>query len=163
MYILNGFMDRANRFESCSSLPALLTLEGEVEVVTKAFRITDGKGFCLTFANGYSLSVQFGPGNYCDHGNWSQLAPDNRKCGEEGSNTAEIAVFARDTWCTSYPGSGGEEVQGYCSVESVAKVISWIMDQPVLPAKVYTKRMWMDDVENGETDLGYVDWLASQE
>ena len=130
----------------------------------KAFRITDGKGFCLMFENGYRLSAQFGPGNYCDHyGNWSQLAPDNRKCGEEGSNTAEIAVFARDQWCTAYPGSGGQDVQGHCTVESVAEVIAWIMAQPVLPLKVYTKKMWLDDVENGETELGYVDWLCSKE
>lgn len=34
---------------------------------TAAFRITNGKGFHLTFANGYTASVQFGPGNYCDN------------------------------------------------------------------------------------------------
>lgn len=31
-----------------------------------SFRITNGKGFQLTFANGYTASVQFGAGNYCD-------------------------------------------------------------------------------------------------
>jgi len=130
-------------------------------VVTKAFRITDGKGFQLTFKNGYKLSVQFGPGNYCDHyGQWSRLDPDNRKCGEEGSNTAEIAVFAREEWCTSYPNSGGQDVQGHCSTEYMAEVVAWIMAQPELPPKVYTKKMWLDDVEQGETELGYVVWLA---
>ena len=31
------------------------------------FKITEGKGFHITFANGYTVSVQFGPDNYCDH------------------------------------------------------------------------------------------------
>lgn len=31
------------------------------------FRITRGKGFHVSFPNGYTVSVQFGPGNYCDH------------------------------------------------------------------------------------------------
>lgn len=127
----------------------------------KAFKITDGKGFHLTFANGYGLSVQFGPGNYCDHYGEGYL--DRVRCGEEGSDTAEIAVFARNEWCTAYPESGGQEVQGNCSVEAVAEVIAWIMAQPDLPKKVYTKKMWMDEVENEETELGYEDWLVSQE
>jgi len=48
-------------------------------------------------------------------------------------------------------------------VEAVAEVIAWIMAQPDLPKKVYTKKMWMDEVENEETELGYEDWLVSQE
>ena len=30
------------------------------------FKITDHKGFQMTFANGYTVSVQWGPGNYTD-------------------------------------------------------------------------------------------------
>jgi len=58
----------------------------------KAFRITEGKGFGITFPNGYCVSVQWGPGNYCD--NYSHRPLDDTKdCGETGSNTAECAVF----------------------------------------------------------------------
>ena len=31
------------------------------------FTITDGKGFRIKFANGWSISVQWGPWNYCDN------------------------------------------------------------------------------------------------
>lgn len=30
------------------------------------FRITDNKGFQITFKNGYTISCQFGTSNYCD-------------------------------------------------------------------------------------------------
>lgn len=32
-------------------------------------RITRGKGFHMTFPNGWTASIQFGPGNYCEHYN----------------------------------------------------------------------------------------------
>ena len=31
------------------------------------FRITRGKGFLLKLENGWTVSVQFGPINYCEH------------------------------------------------------------------------------------------------
>jgi len=31
------------------------------------FNITNGKGFTMTFANGWTVSVQFGGLNYCQH------------------------------------------------------------------------------------------------
>jgi hypothetical protein len=31
------------------------------------FKITHKKGFHITFENDYTVSVQFGPGNYCDN------------------------------------------------------------------------------------------------
>jgi hypothetical protein len=48
------------------------------------FNITNSKGFQITFANGYTVSVQFGYGNYCE----------NRygKNGAESAN-AEVAAF----------------------------------------------------------------------
>lgn len=59
------------------------------------FRITDGKGFSMRFANGWAISVQFGWGNYCD--NYDHQRTDyraaNKECGEKGSRTAECAVF----------------------------------------------------------------------
>lgn len=33
------------------------------------FKITDSKGFQMTFANGITVSVQFGEGNYCENRN----------------------------------------------------------------------------------------------
>ncbi len=33
----------------------------------KDFSITGGRGFQLKLQNGVTISVQFGPGNYCEH------------------------------------------------------------------------------------------------
>lgn len=57
------------------------------------FRITGGKGFHITFANRYTVSVQFGGGNYCD--NYDDDIGDEpfRKSGQKGSGTAECAVW----------------------------------------------------------------------
>ena len=47
------------------------------------FSITQGVGFHMTFENGWTLSVQFGPHHYCDSKNtW-----------ESSSSNAEVAVF----------------------------------------------------------------------
>lgn len=54
----------------------------------EGFAITGGKGFHITFANGWTVSVQFGPGNYSEHYD----APfDDWKA--TPSKTAEIAAF----------------------------------------------------------------------
>ena len=59
------------------------------------FRITGGKGFHITFANGWTVSVQFGPGNYCD--NYDQrIGRDEVKCAKAGSSNAECAVWGPD-------------------------------------------------------------------
>lgn len=59
------------------------------------FRITNKKGFHITFENGYTVSVQFGPGNYCDNYNRG-VGHDDEQCGKEGSRTAECAVWGPD-------------------------------------------------------------------
>ncbi|MEK9748234.1 MAG: hypothetical protein VW443_04795 [Pseudomonadales bacterium] len=57
------------------------------------FKITQQKGFHMTFANGNCISVQFGPGNYVDesvrYGEWE----DTKTICEKGSSVAEIAVW----------------------------------------------------------------------
>ena len=57
-------------------------------------RITHNKGFQMTFANGYTISVQFGNGNYCDNRHygdslsWDQSVPP--------SSNAEVAAWDKD-------------------------------------------------------------------
>lgn len=70
------------------------------------FRITDNRGFHITFENGVTVSVQFGPGNYCDNYD----APFNREAPAEGwtSTTAETAAWDRNhRWVIE----NGDEVQ----------------------------------------------------
>lgn len=50
------------------------------------FRITGGKGFQVTFDNGWTVSVQFGPYNYCD----------NRELPASASARATLALTARE-------------------------------------------------------------------
>jgi len=55
------------------------------------FQITYGKGFRVTFENGWAVSVQFGPGNYCD--NYDASFAEETLCGKRGSTTAETAAI----------------------------------------------------------------------
>jgi hypothetical protein len=60
-------------------------------------KITSGKGFHITFNNGYRISVQFGAGNYCDNHfreiDYKDYENQQRELGEKGSTTCEIAIF----------------------------------------------------------------------
>ena len=56
------------------------------------FRITGGKGFHITFPNGYKLSTQFGPGNYCDNYNM-RIGEEDLEAGKLGSTEVEIAII----------------------------------------------------------------------
>ena len=61
------------------------------------FRSTENKGFHMTFANGYTISCQFGASNYCD--NYGRhLAPDYRYQEEmrkpiHSCANCEVAIF----------------------------------------------------------------------
>lgn len=52
------------------------------------FKITERKGFHITFPNGWTVSVQFGPGSYCE--NKSYRFDQERKIGAKGSADAEV-------------------------------------------------------------------------
>ena len=75
------------------------------------FNITANKGFQITFANGNTVSVQFGGGNYCE----------NRYNSEDGKaqscENAEVLAWDKD----------GEylcEAQGWQTPEEVAAFIA---------------------------------------
>lgn len=58
-------------------------------------------GFHITFGNGYTVSVQWGPDNYCENrGVWGWEALDYTErrlsAGRKGSKTVEVAVWDRD-------------------------------------------------------------------
>ena len=63
------------------------------------FRITYGTGFHLTFSNGITVSVQFGPGNYCDNYNMPPRYDNNYKILE--SEDAEVFAWDKENkWIT---------------------------------------------------------------
>ena len=56
------------------------------------FAITNNKGFHITFDNGWTVSVQFGWGNYCDH-HGKPYDFDDLTGYYGDSSTAEIAAW----------------------------------------------------------------------
>ena len=106
----------------------------------KAMRITEGKGFHLDLPNGVTVSVQFGPMNYCDQDvrNAGFDAPAKAAANGEqwGSNLAECAAYLTGSnlsW-VAVPGFTGpigdedvetfyDDVSGYMTVQEVLDFI----------------------------------------
>lgn len=87
------------------------------------FKITDGRGFHMTFANGCTISVQFGPGNYTD-AKLRKLpleAPRGQFCWE--ASLAEVAIFLPGG--KFYPMNECDNVEGWQTVEDVCKWIEF--------------------------------------
>ena len=97
-------------------------------------KITGGKGFQMTFENGWTVSVQFGYGNYGDNYNMSdfrgyEFEARDREAGKRGSSQAEIAAWDKDGEWYRFGPEGDEHrdtVQGYISADEVADFITLI-------------------------------------
>jgi hypothetical protein len=87
------------------------------------FKVSQGKGFQMTFANGWTVSVQWGIGNYCDHNTARWTEDANAKVGALGSTTAEIAAWDVNKVWHQFD---GDTVKGYCTPEEVATFIAKI-------------------------------------
>ena len=96
-------------------------------------RICDNKGFQLDLPNGVTVSVQLGPGNYCDsdcsNADWD--APKSAIDSDEhwGSNTAECAAYVTGSnlaWVAvpGYTDVTGDDVCGYLNVSQVLDFIN---------------------------------------
>lgn len=68
------------------------------------------KGFHITFANGWTVSVQFGNSNYCD----------NRYNGNDGDDCNNAEVWRWDKNGDSH----GEDVSGYMSADEVLRYMN---------------------------------------
>jgi len=130
------------------------------------YKLTDGKGFSIVLLNNWEVSVQWGPGNYCDN-RWNLSNPFEKSTPEYGqwvSKTAEIRALDVNGKPWEFPGRGNgcdsEEVLGYCTVEQVLEFISAIselttstvhMDFPEIQAKSFKameawNRKWFGSV-----------------
>ena len=98
------------------------------------FRITDGKGFQISFENGLTISVQFGYGNYCANKN----EPINSHSANNKCRDAEIAIFPTEgkdsAWLTNkfLPNKRGEDVVGWIKPDEVAKLIGRVQRSKIL-------------------------------
>ena len=59
------------------------------------FLVTRNKGFRMAFENGFAISVQWGPENYCDRKNEEDFDKPMKERFWE-SKSAEIAVFNKE-------------------------------------------------------------------
>ncbi len=83
------------------------------------FRITDNKGFQITFDNGYTVSVQFGPGNYSSNYNLSIL----ENMGKPMTATlVETALISPGGDFVAYK---DDDVQGYQDAASVLELLDY--------------------------------------
>jgi hypothetical protein len=83
------------------------------------FEVTGNKGVYIKFPNGYSISIQWGPVNYC--GNHSRDIGYGKPV--PASSTAETAIMNPDGEFVLYKGA---EVQGYQSVTEVLETMNYV-------------------------------------
>jgi len=86
------------------------------------FQITNHKGFRMGFKNGFEISVQWGPGNYCERKDEDFDKPQEERFWE--SRTAEIAIF--DSKDDSMITLSEDNVDGWLTPDKVAKVITMV-------------------------------------
>ena len=91
------------------------------------FKITNHKGFRMGFENGFEISVQWGPGNYCERKDEDFDKPQEERFWE--SRTAEIAVIdtnnnMQENSSVGMISLGRDTVEGWVSADQVAKVIT---------------------------------------
>ena len=87
------------------------------------FVATQNKGFGMTFDNGFTISVQWGTENYCEHRNLDidfDDLPNPKENNRWESRSAEIAVF-NDKGIV--PVGEYDDVIGWLTPNEVAKVI----------------------------------------
>ncbi len=80
------------------------------------FAITGSKGFHITFKNGWTISVQFGPANYADNYDMPMMSFVDRPPERLESSCAEIAYWGPTGQMESF---GDDTVKGYVSPEDV--------------------------------------------
>jgi hypothetical protein len=155
----------------------------------KAMRICDNKGFHLDLPNGVTVSVQFGPGNYCDPdvSNAAFDAPKKAIDGDDhwGSNTAECAAYITGSnlsW-VAVPGWTGpidenveniyDDVAGHMTVQDVLDFINLAsqLDATKNPVSLGNKMMdylekhgdYRDDPKLQQDELDAMDEFQQEE
>ena len=93
------------------------------------FKITGGKGFHITFENGYTVSVQFGGGSYCDNYCDEISSEGCIESGKHGSLTAEVSVLGKDGKLIAHPDHDGNTVARDYEVSKVLAILNWAAEQ----------------------------------
>lgn len=81
------------------------------------------KGFQLTFANGWTVSVQIATGNYCDNRSYAHVGEQPSECAN-----AEIAAWdANGKWYSF----GNDNVAGWKTPDEVSAFIAQVAAFPI--------------------------------
>ena len=83
------------------------------------FEINDNKGFSVTFDNGYTVSVQFGPGSY---GSNRTETYDPSMSVPQKAFLAETALYGPDREFVEYDGN---DVQAYRNPAEVLALLNY--------------------------------------
>jgi len=96
------------------------------------FSISGNRGFQMTFENGYTVSVQFGPGNYCDNYSLPLSYKVNKRVPD--SKNAETALIGGDKKFVRYL---HDVVQKDMTPEMVLDLLNHARDLPQYVKKNY--------------------------
>ena len=98
------------------------------EKTKTGFRSCENKGFQITFENGWTISVQFGKGNYCNRRSYADDAwkPETDEIVE--SANAECAIWDADGVWMDFD---FDQVIGYQTPDQVAAMIARVAAFPV--------------------------------
>ena len=81
-------------------------------------------GFQITFSNGYTVSVQFGNGNYCSNHHIPQGVETPKTC-----ENAEVALIHPDGWLVDLTGKiswwENDVINGWTTPNQVAELIAY--------------------------------------
>lgn len=83
------------------------------------FRINDNKGFQIKFENGYTVSVQFGPGNYGSNYSLDFIANMGKP---QTALTAETALLDPEGNFVAYK---DDDVQGHQTPNDVLELLNY--------------------------------------
>jgi len=92
------------------------------------FKICDARGFHITFENGWTASIQWGAGNYCD--NHYASFNEQREIRDTQSTVAEIAAWPRSGSLVEL--DNDNTVKGWQSPEEVLEFLNWVSTQSEL-------------------------------
>lgn len=126
------------------------------------FNICHNKGFQITFANGNTISVQFGKGNYCTPADGRGRYDDDPEFGAE-AESAEVAAWPElrgEGTCEDWYNFGCDQVRGHLSPDEVLSFMNFVAN-----ANLAVDR-WGDPDMAPATDqavLGSLALIAEQE
>jgi hypothetical protein len=98
-------------------------------------KITKGQGFTLRLPNGWTVSVQIGPGGYHSNRHFGLLdiTPDEaaREAGATGSHDMEIYIIDAHDRLVEIPSNHPQTVEAYADSGRLLELLNWAASHKV--------------------------------